>query len=103
MESGAEQDRTRLGTSTQVELLMCQLHELKTLLQNQKQARHGIQKPISLEDATKTKEMFWERTQQMSQLSLLSIRHAEERQQLRLRHQQEETELDRLIGGQQPI
>jgi hypothetical protein len=103
METRAKQGLTRLGTSTSLDLLKRQLHEWKTLLQNQKQARRWImdeprgQKYFNLQNM-----MLYRRVEQLNQLSLLTAHQSEERQQLHLRHQQEVAELNQLLATYQP-
>lgn len=103
METGAKQDLTRLGINTQIELLKRQLSEWRILLRTQRQLRHCTQKePIGLEDSTESMALFRERANQLNQLSLLSVRQSQERQELHLRHQQQIVELDRVSTAQQP-
>jgi hypothetical protein len=103
METRAKQDLTRLGTSTSLKLLKRQLHEWRTLLQNQKQVRQWTrEKPIRVKDSSGPMAMFSQRAQQLTELSLLAVRQSEERQQLHQRHQQEAAELDQVLVAHQP-
>ncbi|MFD2571995.1 hypothetical protein ACFSUS_15230 [Spirosoma soli] len=89
------------GLGPRIKLLKRHVIEWSDLLEQQKQIRRLAQEQANRQSSSHCvgkMAMLEQVTNQVFWLTQLSIRHTEERQQLKARHQQEEVDLEQIIN-----